>query len=178
MREGTSERSRIERETVRALLVANGAGAVVMLALLPMVLDKSGYQTFTRGLLIGLLVMMAGVVLAIVHNHLRARIMPAAELPQNVRPQQNMGSQQQNPGSQQSFGQQSMRPAPAAEAKPPRSNLAIASMACMWLSVVAFLGAGAFVAVSGIDTLSEFQNRSTQQQPTATVGEQKAKAKR
>ena len=112
MREGTSERSRIEKETVRALLVANGAGAVAILALLPSVLDRTGYQPLAHGLLVGLLVMTAGVVLAIVHNHLRSRIPPAAE-PQNVRPQQqNLGSQQHGLGSQQhNPNQQPMRPA-------------------------------------------------------------------
>ena len=98
MREGTTEKSRVEKETVRALLVANGAGAVAMLALLPAVLDRIGYQPLARGLLFGLLVMMLGVVLAIAHNHLRGRIAPAIE-PQPARPQQsNMSSQQHNPG--------------------------------------------------------------------------------
>jgi len=175
MREGTTEKSRIEKETVRALLVANGAGAVAMLAVLPSVLDRTGYQTLAHGLLIGLLAMTIGVVLAILHNHLRSRIPQAIEQ-QNVRPQQNVSSQQHSLGSQQhNPNQQPMRPV-SVETKSSGSSLAIASAACLWLSVVAFLGAGAFVAVSGMTTLSEFQNRGTSQ-PTATVGEPKGKQK-
>jgi hypothetical protein len=177
MREGTTEKSRIEKETVRALLVANGAGAVAMLAVLPSVLDRTGYQALAQGLLVGLLAMTVGVVLAILHNHLRSRIPQPGE-PQNVRPQQqqNMGSQQHGLGSQHNPNQQPMRPV-SVEAKPAGSSLALASAACLWLSVVAFLGAGAFVAVSGMTTLDGFQNRGAQQQPTSTVGDQKAKQK-
>jgi len=175
MREGTTERSRVEKETVRGLLLANGGGAIAMLAVLPSVLDRTGYQPLAQGLLYGLLVMTIGVALAIVHNHLRSRISPAAE-PQNVRPQQNVSSQQHGLGSQQhNPNQQPMRPV-SVETKAPGSSLAMASALCMWLSVVAFLGAGSFVAVSGLAMLGEFQNRGVAQ-PPATVGEPKGKAK-
>jgi hypothetical protein len=175
MREGTTEKSRIEKETVRALLVANGAGAVAMLAVLPSVLDRTGYQALAQGLLVGLLAMTVGVVLAILHNHLRSRIPQPGE-PQNVRPQQqNIGSQQHGLGSQHNPNQQPMRPV-SVEAKPAGSSLALASAACLWLSVAAFLGAGAFVAVSGMTALDGFQNRGMSP-PTATVGEQKGKQK-
>lgn len=176
MREGTTEKSRVEKETVRALLVANGAGAVAMLALLPAVLDRTGYQLLARSLLYGVLVMMIGVILAIVHNHLRSR-MPLANEPQPVRPQQsNMSSQQHGLGSQQhNPNQQPTRPV-SVETKAPGSGLAMASALCMWLSVVAFLGAGSFVAVSGLTMLGEFRNLGVAQ-PPATVGEPKGKAK-
>ena len=69
-----------------------------------------------------------------------------------------------------------MRPPAVVETKAPTSRLNLASTVCMWLSVVAFLGAGTFVAMSGLQTLDGFQNRGASQ-PTATVGDPKAKGK-
>ncbi len=74
MSNGVDRRERIDTETVRALLIVNGGGAVALLALLPRFLGKDHHNlTLATAILCGVLVLMLGLASAVVHNHLRRR---------------------------------------------------------------------------------------------------------
>lgn len=67
--EGVKLRAQIDGEVVRGLMLANGGGAVALIALLPNLLDK--YPMLARWTLWGLLGMFLGLAFAIVHNRYR-----------------------------------------------------------------------------------------------------------
>lgn len=67
--DGLKIRAEIDRESVRGLLLANGGGAVALLALLPVVLANN--TPLARFVLIGLLTFHSGIFLAVLHNRLR-----------------------------------------------------------------------------------------------------------
>jgi hypothetical protein len=71
MANGKEGRERIDTETVRALLLINGGGAVALLALLPSLLAKNEFAFLAIAVLIGVLLFMCGLVCAVIHNQLR-----------------------------------------------------------------------------------------------------------
>jgi hypothetical protein len=70
MSNGIERRSQIDTETVRALLLINGGGALGLLSLLPAMLAKSGYQDFVLAILTGVLFLMFVLIFAVIHNRL------------------------------------------------------------------------------------------------------------
>jgi hypothetical protein len=153
MPDGVGQRAQIDTETVRALLLANGGGAVAMLAALPPILDRAGYESLARAMFFGVLIMMIGVAFAIVHNHLRRKCSLLYEL-------NNM-----NPPKGRLLGVQLWAP-----------TVCAASAVCMWLSIGSFVGAGSFVAASGITTLGEVHSQMKSPQPSA-VSDPRTKGK-
>jgi hypothetical protein len=191
MSDAANRFSKIDVETVRGLLIANGGGAVAMLALVPSVLDRPGYESVAWAMLLGMLIMVIGVALAIAHNHFRRECMAQeapAQQPGRLQNQPNQqqshqssfqsnqqqGQQQNQPGGQSSFSRPAA-PAPAARAKRPIACLL--SLICMWSSVASFIGAGAFVSFTGVAALSAAQAAKAPPR-TAPVADPKAKAKR
>ena len=152
MSNGANQRARIDNETPRALLLANGGGAVAMLAVLPPILDRAGYEPFARAMLAGVLVLVIGVAFAIVHGYLRRRCALVHE------------QHQMNPPAGKLAGIQLRVPA-----------VCFLSAVFMWLSIATFVGAGGFVAATGIATLGELQSQRAPVRPAA--GEPKAKAR-
>ena len=60
MTNGVDRRAQIDNETARALLFINGGGAIALLAWTPDLLNKCGYESFTRAVLWGLLCLNIG----------------------------------------------------------------------------------------------------------------------
>ena len=65
---GVEIRAEIDRDTVRALIVLNGGGAVALLALLPAILKVPGYVTLAEAILAGVVFLTVGLLLTVVHN--------------------------------------------------------------------------------------------------------------
>ncbi|MEX0591225.1 MAG: hypothetical protein WD207_09065 [Xanthobacteraceae bacterium] len=154
MADAARQRAQTDTETVRALLLANGGGAVAMLATLPPVLDRDGYEPLARAMLFGLLILMIGVVFAIVYNYLRRKCSLEYE------------RHDMNPPKGRIFGVQLWEP-----------TVCCVSIVCLWLSVVAFLGAGSFVAATGITTLAEVQSQKATGRPGGAADPRAAKGK-
>lgn len=127
MSNGIERRSQIDTETVRALVLINGGGAIALLSLLPSILDNTQYQCLARAILIGIPILMFGLVFAVVHNHLRRRCSLHYE-------QHGM-----TPPKGRLLGIPLWEP-----------TICCVSTLCMWLSVAAFVFAGSYVALSGI----------------------------
>lgn len=127
MSNGSERRSQIDTETVKALLLINGGGALALLSLLPSMLDKEGYQDLTRAILVGVLSFMLGLVCAVIHNRLRRKCSLL-------------------------FEQHKMRPPPGRllwfNLKEP--CVCSASIVFMWISIAAFVFAGSYVAINGL----------------------------
>ncbi len=137
MADGIDRRAQIDQETVKALLLINGGGAIALLTLLPNILDKEGYRPLAFAILIGISILIAGLVLAIAHNRLRRKCSLIYE-------------------------QHDMRP-PRGKLLGillPEPCVCFASTACMWLSMAAFIGAGIFVTINGIRTLNEIESKA------------------
>jgi hypothetical protein len=147
-------RAQTDTESMRGLLVANGGGAVALLAALTAILDRDGYEPLAKAMLIGLFVMMLGVVLAVVHNHFRR----LCSLEYQVH---NM-----NPPNGTIFGMQLWAP-----------TVCCVSIVCMWLSVATFLAAGSYVAISGIANVSSIQSQKAAGRPTGVTEQKGAKSK-
>jgi hypothetical protein len=130
MPDGVDRRSEIDTETVKALLLINGGGAVALLALFGSVLGKNGYENLAWAILVGVLILMLGLVFAVIHNRLR-RICSLHYDRHNMQPPAGrlLGLQFREP------------------------TICIVSILFMWLSIVAFFSAGTFVAICGIVTL-------------------------
>jgi hypothetical protein len=73
MSDGVSRRSQIDTETVRALLLINGGGAIALLTLLPPLLEKDELRPLASAILVGILVFMSGLICAVIHNRLRRK---------------------------------------------------------------------------------------------------------
>lgn len=71
MTTGLEIRAQIDTESVKALLLMNGGASVALLAFLPTVLGKPGFESLARGVLWALLIFQVGLVAAVVHNLLR-----------------------------------------------------------------------------------------------------------
>lgn len=70
---GIERRSQIDTETVKALLIVNGGGAVALLTFANSILDKTGFTSLTRAVLVGIVLNILGLAFAVLHNHLRRR---------------------------------------------------------------------------------------------------------
>jgi hypothetical protein len=138
----------IDTETVRALLLANGGGAVAILIALTSILDKPNYQLLARAMLICLVLLMIGVAFAIAHNHLRRVCLAAHD--------------QQRPHFS-AFGREFGE-----------SLVCLISRAAMWGSLVVFLCAGILISVQGLTMLSDQPNPAATERPLSPA---KGKAK-
>ena len=69
--EGVKTRAQIDTEVVRGLLLANGGGAVALLAFLPTAFEKEVLSLLTLPVVVALFIFHLGIVAAIVHNHYR-----------------------------------------------------------------------------------------------------------
>ena len=127
MPNGVDRRSQIDTETLKALLVINGGGAIALLTLLPSMIGKTEYHEMTRAILFGLLSFMSGLFFAVVYNILRRKCSLLYE-------------------------QQKMRAIPGHifGIELPSPTVCFISSCSMWLSVAAFFFAGSYVAVRGL----------------------------
>jgi hypothetical protein len=145
------QRAQTDVETLRGLLIANGGGAVALLLALSPALDRPGFEPLVYTMFIGIVVFMVGVVLAVLYHHFRRQC-----------------SQQVNqPGMPHgSFLGIRLR-APAA---------CVAYQVCLYLSLLCFIGTGAYVAWVGASTVSATQAPSTKLGPgVPKAGTPKAK---
>lgn len=71
MSEAAKIRAEIDNNTVKGLFAANSGGAIALLSLLPIVLGKEQYGNFSNYVVVGLVAMQIGIVLAVIHNHMR-----------------------------------------------------------------------------------------------------------
>jgi hypothetical protein len=120
-------RAQIDTETVKALLLLNGGGAIALLSLFAAILGKTGYEKLPPIVLHGVLVFMFGLFCAVVHNRLR-RICSLHYQAHGMRPPAGrlLGINLGEP------------------------TVCAVSIWFMWLSLLAFLGAGVYVAVRAI----------------------------
>ena len=70
-RSGLEIRAEIDVENVKGLLLANGGGAVALLAFLPVVIGKPCYATLAHAIIAAVLSCQVGVAAALAHNRLR-----------------------------------------------------------------------------------------------------------
>lgn len=134
MTKGLEIRAQIDTENVKGLLLINGGGAVALLAFLPSVLGKPGYEPLARAILWGLLIFQVGLVAAVIHNRLRRICSLAYE------------RHQYQPPPCKFLGLKLREPC-----------ICCMSTLFMWLSLVAFFAAGIFVFKGGLETLEQKQ---------------------
>jgi chromate transport protein ChrA len=147
---GGAQRVQIDVETLRGLLIANGGGAVALLLALSPVIDRAGFEPLVYTMFIGIVVFMVGVVLAVLYHHFRRQC-----------------SQQVNvPGLPHgSFLGIRLR-APA---------VCVAYQVCLYLSLLCFIGTGAYVAWVGASTVGAVQASSSKGPGASKAGTTKAK---
>ncbi|MBI2715883.1 MAG: hypothetical protein HYX37_15740 [Rhizobiales bacterium] len=127
MSNGVERRSQIDTETVKALLLINGGGAIALLSLLPALLGKDGFKGFVLAILIGILILMFGLICAVVHNRLRRQC------------SLHYDRYKMSPPKGQLLGFKLWEP-----------TICCVSIFFMWLSILSFFVAGSFVAITGI----------------------------
>jgi hypothetical protein len=127
MADGVERRSQIDTETVRALLLINGGGALALLTLFPHVLGTPGYKELASAVLVGILLLIFGLLCAVIHNRLR-RICSLHFEHHNMRPPKG-----------RLLGFVLWEP-----------TVCCFSTAFMWSSIAAFVVAGSYVALRGI----------------------------
>ena len=147
---GGAQRAQTDVETLRGLLIANGGGAVALLLALSPALDRPGFEPLVYTMFIGIVVFMVGVVLAVLYHHFRRQC-----------------SQQVNvPGLPQgSFLGIRLR-APAT---------CVAYQVCLYLSLLCFIGTGAYVAWAGVSTVGALQASAGKGPGAPKAGTTKAK---
>lgn len=137
MPNGVDRRAQIDTETVKALLLMNGAGAGALLTFLPTSLSKPEYLPLAKAIFIGLMIFGVGLVFAVIHNRLRRKCSLI-------------------------YDQHAMRPPSGTifgiDLGEPR--VCFISIVFMFLSLVAFVVAGGYVAVSGLQTISQIQKQT------------------
>lgn len=131
MPNGVDRRAQIDTETVRALLLINGGGAVALLTLLPRIIDKTNYAGLVHAIFLGIVFLMIGLISAVIHNQLRRKCSLHYD-------QHNM-----TPPKGKLFGFTLREP-----------TVCCMSKAFMWASVIAFFAAGLVVAVKGLTTFA------------------------
>jgi hypothetical protein len=131
MSNGVERRSQIDTETVKALLLINGGGVAALLTVFSQVIGKPGYEPLASEILVGVLIFMFGLVCAVIHNRLRRQCSLQYDL-HNMRPPKG-----------RLFGASLWEP-----------TVCCVSIAFMWLSIVSFVIAGSYVAVRGINIIS------------------------
>lgn len=132
MPNGLQIRATIDSETAKALLLLNGGGAVALLAFLPTVIDREGYQPLARAVLYGVLMLMSGLVSAVIHNHLRRHC--------SLRYEKHDG----RPPNGRLLGITLWAP-----------GICCASQVFMGLSPTLFLAAGVNIVLTGLDLLGD-----------------------
>ena len=132
MTKGLEIRAQIDTENVKGLLLINGGAAIALLAFLPGVLDKPGYESLVRAILWSLLIFQVGLVFAVVHNRLR-RVCSLRYEQHNYQPPPC-----------EIFGIKLGQPC-----------VCLVSSLCMWLSVAAFAGGGFTVFQGGLESLDQ-----------------------
>jgi hypothetical protein len=71
--EGVKTRAQIDTEVARGLLLANGGGAVALLAFLPTAFEKQALRPLALPVLAALFIFHVGIVAALIHSHYRRR---------------------------------------------------------------------------------------------------------
>ena len=132
MPNGVDRRAIIDAETAKALLLINGGGAVALLAFLPTILGKPGYEPLARAALWGVMILVVGLASVVVHNHLRRRC------------SLHYDHHRMNPPKGRLLGVKLWAP-----------TVCCASKVFMWLSLAAFIFATVHVAVVGIVLLGD-----------------------
>ena len=132
MTKGLEIRAQIDTENVKGLLLINGGAAVALLAFLPGILDKPGYEPLARAILCGLLIFQTGLVFAVIHNRLR-RLCSLRYEQYNYQPP----------------------PCEVFWIKLREPCICRASILFMWLSVAAFAGGGVIVFLGGLNSLDQ-----------------------
>lgn len=127
MPNGVERRSQIDTETVKALLLINGGGALALLTLFPHILGKPGYEKLASAVLVGVLILIFGLLCAVIHNRLR-RICSLHYEHHKMRPPKG-----------RFLGFVLWEP-----------TVCCISTACMWSSIAAFVVAGSYVVIRGI----------------------------
>jgi hypothetical protein len=129
-------------ETLRGLLIANGGGAVALLAALSGTLDRPGYEPLAYAMLVGIVVFMFGVVLAILFNYFRRQCLQQQDqLVLQTPPPKVLGLKLRAPGA------------------------CIVCQACLYLALLCFIGTGAYVAIAGTSMLGATPVSSVKQGP-------------
>ncbi|MCH9054180.1 MAG: hypothetical protein IIA72_24590 [Proteobacteria bacterium] len=135
MSNGVDRRAQIDTETVKALLLINGGGAIALLSLLPSILDKDGYERLAYSIFMGVLFLMFGLVFAVIHNRLRRKC------------SLHYDQHKMKPPKGRLFGIVLWGP-----------TVCCISTVFMWISIGAFFLGGLFVAINGIITLENLKS--------------------
>ena len=150
MAKGIEIRAQIDTENVRGLLLVNGGAAVALLAFLPVVLDKPGYEPLARALLWALLIFQAGLLFALFHNRLRRKCSLIYE------------QYDYQPPPCEVFGYTLSDPC-----------VCRGSIIWMWLSVVAFAVGGMTVFQGGVRSLDQRAEQVEKLKTAAPAGKVK-----
>jgi hypothetical protein len=142
-------RAQIDTETVKALLVANGGGAIALLSILSSILDKEGYESLALAILSGVLILICGLAFAIIHNHLRRRCSLKYE------------SHNMHPPKGKLLG-----------IKLPQPTVCFFSLLFMWSSILAFVISAILVAVVGICSVAQLKDQRAKAQPLVLLESQ------
>jgi hypothetical protein len=149
---GGAQRAQTDVETLRGLLIANGGGAVALLLALSPVIDRAGFEPVVFAMLVGIVVFMLGVVLAILYNHFRRQC-------------------------SLQYSQHGSTPPPGAilgrQLKEPM--VCFAYRACLYLSLLCFIGTGMYVAWAGVSTVGALQASSSKGPGAPKAGATKTK---
>jgi hypothetical protein len=127
--EGVKIRAQIDTETVRALLLINGGAVFALISLLPSILSNDVLLPFASQILIGIIIFVAGLFFAVLHNQLRRECSLHFE---------SYWQREEQPPNGHLLGMALSRP-----------RICWFSIKCMWLSIIAFTFGGLYVAVSG-----------------------------
>jgi hypothetical protein len=122
MTKGVEIRAQIDTESVKALLLVNGGGAVALLAFLPSVFSTTDLRPLAEPVTWALFAYQLGLFFAVLHNHWRRRCSLAYEAAVGKPPPCTV------------LGRALSEPC-----------VCHRSWACMWLSALAFLVAGLIV---------------------------------
>jgi len=124
---GVKIRAQIDAEIVKGLLLANGGGAVALLAFLPKVLGSPLLSLLALPVIVALFTFHLGIVAAIVHTHFRRKCSLVYEQYKFAPPAGTL------------FGRTLSQP-----------GICVASLCCMWASVGAFLAGGCLVFIGAL----------------------------
>ena len=124
---GVEIRAGIDDLTVKALLTLNGGGSVALMALAPVVVDENEFPGLLDTVFGAVMVLVLGMGLAVIHNICRRKCSLHHEH-HNMSPPKGrvLGILLWEPG------------------------ICAASTVCKWLSLVAFMGGGLAVAMTGL----------------------------
>lgn len=78
-KEGKAQRAEMDNATVKALLLMNGGGAIAVLTFLGTIVSEADMEALRASIVWGLLMFHAGLLAAVIHNHLRRRCSLAYE---------------------------------------------------------------------------------------------------